>query len=204
MTGPGRSSSSPWVQSTQGVPRDGVTQPFHPSMSPNTSERPSPNYFGMAVPTSNSQTSNPGLSPQKSWGASSHAQSLPSPKVQVYPKDSVSTGLVNMLKTEPEANRRRRESTFRETASNGDPHGKPSWLKSSSSHPSGNGLGVGASPVPLQGMILQLQSHCPVISRLTIDTKLTISRCYSHYIPLGLIRTLCRSPRVIAIEYHAI
>ncbi|KAJ5295167.1 hypothetical protein PENANT_c035G04770 [Penicillium antarcticum] len=151
MTGPGRSSSSPWVQTTQGGHRDGVTQSLRPSMSPSTSERPSPNYFGMAVPTSNTQTSNPGLSPQKSWGASPHAQSLPSPKLPVYPKESVSTGLVNMLKTEPEANRRRRESTFHDTPFNGDPHGRPSWSKSSTSHPSGNGIGAGASPVLPQG-----------------------------------------------------
>lgn len=210
MTGPGRSPSSPWVQSTQGGHRDGVTQSFRPSMSPNTSERPSPNYFGMAAPSSNSQTSNPGVSPQKNWGVSPHAHSLPSPKLQVYPMESVSTGLVNILKTEPEANRRRRESTFHENSSNGDHHGRPSWFKSSSSLPSGNGVGAGASPVSPHGIVplyLIIESQFVVLLFVfhTIDPILTVPpRCASHCIPLGLIRTLCRSPWIITIEYHVI
>ncbi|KAJ6062581.1 uncharacterized protein N7446_006701 [Penicillium canescens] len=179
MTGPGRSPSSPWVQSTQGGHRDGVTQSFRPSISPNTLERPSPNYFGMAAPSSNSQTSNPGVSPQKSWGVSPHTHSLPSPKLQVYQKESVSTGLMNILKTEPEANRRRRESAFHETPSNIDPHGRPSWSKSSSSHPIGNGVGAGASPVPSHSMvplylIIESQFRCSAVCLHTIDPILTV------------------------------
>ncbi|KAJ5788074.1 hypothetical protein N7457_003064, partial [Penicillium paradoxum] len=137
MTGPGRSPSSPWVQSAQGGHDGGVTQSFQPTMSPSNSgitssatftELSSPNYFGMAVP----QT--PGLSTQKNWGTLPHAQPLPSPKLPVFSQESVSTGLMNLLKTEPETNRIRRESALHESPS---PQ-ITSWSKSSPSHPLGN------------------------------------------------------------------
>lgn len=115
MTGLGRSPSS-WVQSPQGRDR---TQPFelgispaHSGMTSNSFDHSSPNYFGMATHNGN-QTSNPGLPTQKSWPMS-QPQSAHTPKVHVHPQELVSKNLVNMLKTEPEASRIRRESTFNE------------------------------------------------------------------------------------------
>ena len=134
MTGPGHSPTSPWVQATQGYPH-GVrtTNPFHPALSPSNngphstsslSERPSPNYFGIAVEhSSNPPTSNPGLHTQKNWNALPRAQSsLPSPKLQLYSQESVSEGLVNLLKSESETDKGRRESALRGLASSFEPH----------------------------------------------------------------------------------
>lgn len=145
MTGPGRSPSSPWVQSAQGGHHDGgVTQSFQSTMSPSTTgmmssaaftERSSPNYFGMAVQNpNNQQTSNPGLSMQKNWGTLPHTQPLPSPKLPVFSQESVSAGLKNLLKTEPETSRIRRESALHGFSS---PQ-TASWSEPSPSHPLGN------------------------------------------------------------------
>lgn len=145
MTGPGRSPSSPWVQSAQGGHHDGgVAQSIQSTMSPPTTgmmsstaftEKSSPNYFGMAVQNpNNQQTSNPGLSMQNNWGTLPHTQPLPSPQLPVFSQESVSAGLKNLLKTEPETSRIRRESALHGSSS---PQ-TTSWSKSSSSHPLGN------------------------------------------------------------------
>lgn len=125
MTG-GRSPSSPWVQSAQGCSRDRPA-PFHPTLSPSNTgmqssgERPSPNYFGIAVDNSNPSTSSPGLHTHKNWGSLPRAHSaLPSPKLHLYPHESVSEGLVNLLRTESKADKGRRESAFQGRSSNGD------------------------------------------------------------------------------------
>ncbi|OQE13924.1 hypothetical protein PENFLA_c042G00893 [Penicillium flavigenum] len=145
MTGPGRSPSSPWVQSAQGGHHDGgVTQSFQSTMSPSTTgmmssaaftERSSPNYFGMAVQgPNNQQTSNPGLSMQKNWGTLPHTQPLPSPKLPMFSQESVSAGLKNLLKTETETSRIRRESALHGSSS---PQ-TTSWSSPSPSHSLGN------------------------------------------------------------------
>ncbi|CAG8220993.1 unnamed protein product [Penicillium salamii] len=105
MTGP-RSPSSPWVQNPH---RDGAQSflTISPSGASNL-DRSSPNYFGMSTHNSN-QSANMGPV-QKNWGHS--PQSTHSPKIHVHPQELVSAGLVSMLKTEPETNRLRRESTF--------------------------------------------------------------------------------------------
>ncbi|KAJ6104211.1 hypothetical protein N7523_010531 [Penicillium sp. IBT 18751x] len=128
MTG-GRSPSSPWVQSAQGSSRD-RTAPFHPTLSPSNSgmqssgERPSPNYFGIAVDNSNPSTSSPGLHTQKNWGSLPRAHSaLPSPKLHLYSQESVSEGLVNLLRTESKVDKGRRESAFQGRASHGSSNG---------------------------------------------------------------------------------
>ncbi|KAL2698737.1 hypothetical protein AAEP93_010125 [Penicillium crustosum] len=141
MTGPGRSPSSPWVQSAQGGHHDGgVTQSFQPTMSPSATgmmssagftDRSSPNYFGMAVQSPNQQTSNPGLSMQKNWGTLPLPQPVPSPILPVFSQESVSAGLKNLLKTESETSRLRRESALHGSSS---PQ-MTSWSKSSPSYP---------------------------------------------------------------------
>lgn len=148
MTGPARSPSSPWVQNAQGGHDGGVTQSFQSTMSPSNSgtipsatftESSSPNYFGMAAPQPS------GLSTQKTWSTLSQTQPLPSPK---FPgkKDSVSAGLMNKPKTEPETNRLRREPTLHEFSPQ-----MTSWSKYSPSHPLGNvsfgkSSGLGSPP----------------------------------------------------------
>ena len=128
MTGPGQSPSSPWVQTAQGCPRDGrATQPFHPTLSPSHSgmqsipDRASPNYFGITVEnSSNPPTSTPGPHTQKNWGSMTRAQSsLPSPKLQLWSQDSVSEGLINLLRTESEVDKGRRESALQSRSANG-------------------------------------------------------------------------------------
>lgn len=121
MTGPGRSPSSPWVQNAQGR----ANQPFHPSMSPSqasmhmSSERTSPNYFGIMLESSgNPPTSNPGSHTQKNWG--SFQSSLPSPTLQLFSQESVSEGLSTLLRTESEADKGRRESALQSLSTNGD------------------------------------------------------------------------------------
>lgn len=139
MTGPGRSPSSPWVQSAQGCARDGRTALFPPdtgmSSSNRLSERPSPNYFGIAVESSNPATSNPGPHMQKNWGSLPSAQSsLPSPKLQLYSQESVSEGLVNLLRTESEIDKGRRESALQRRPSNGQPQATGTWSNPSHSY----------------------------------------------------------------------
>jgi hypothetical protein len=158
MTGPGRSPSSPWVQSPQGGHRDGVTQSFQSTISPSHAgmmssaaftDRSSPNYFGMAThnPT-NQQTSNPGLSTQRNWGTSSQTQSVHSPNPHRHPQELVSSGLMNMLKTEPETSRIRRESalnkpsTTNQMSSGSKP--SPSYPLGSSSFGQSTGQRLGA------------------------------------------------------------
>jgi protein-tyrosine phosphatase len=170
MTGPGRSPSSPWVQSAQGGHHDGVTQSFQSTMSPSTAgmmssanfaERSSPNYFGMAVQNpNNQQSSNPGLPMQKNWGTLPHTQPLSSPKLPVFSQESVSTGLKNLLKTEPETSRIRRESALHgssspQTTSWSTPSPSPSHPLGSFSfaQPNGPKLPAGKNPAPTpQGM----------------------------------------------------
>ncbi|KAJ6140464.1 hypothetical protein N7470_010260 [Penicillium chermesinum] len=79
------------------------------------SERPSSNYFGITVEnTSNPPTSTPGPHAQKNWGQYSRAQStLPSPKLQLYSQESVSEGLVNLLRSESDTDKDRRESAVK-------------------------------------------------------------------------------------------
>jgi len=134
MTGPGRSPSTPWVQPVQGGSRDiRSPQSFHPALSPSATgrsngsitETSSPNYFGMTVEhrSSNPPTSTPGPHAQKNWaGAFPNPQaSLPSPtKLQLFSQESVSEGLVNLLKTESETDKGRRESALQGFPSNGD------------------------------------------------------------------------------------
>lgn len=143
MTGPGRSPSSPWVQSAQGCPRDRTAQPFHPTLSPSNTgmqssgERPGHNYFGIAVDNSNLSPSSPGLHTQKNWGSLPRAQStLPSPKPQLYSQESVSEGLVNLLRTESKSDKGRRESALQSRSSNGD--GLTASTASDNPHPHGN------------------------------------------------------------------
>lgn len=132
MTGPGRSPSSTWVQTTQAGSRDGRnSQSFHSALSPSAtgmhsssyvSERPSPNYFGITVGnSSNPPTSNPGPHTQKNWGSFTPSQqSLPSPtKLQLYSQESMSEGLANLLRSESASDRGRRESALQGHPSNG-------------------------------------------------------------------------------------
>jgi protein-tyrosine phosphatase len=135
MTGPGRSPSTPWVQPVQGVSRDiRSPQSFHPTLSPQATgmrsngsitEISSPNYFGMTVEhrSSNPPTSTPGPHVQKNWtGSFPHPQaSLPSPtKLQLFSRESVSDGLVNLLRSESESDKGRRESASQGFPFNGD------------------------------------------------------------------------------------
>ncbi|KAJ5929692.1 hypothetical protein N7454_006642 [Penicillium verhagenii] len=143
MTGPGRSPSSPWVQTVQpvqpvqGGSRDfSNSQSFHPTLSPSATGMRSnssiaemsgsPNYFGMTVErhSTNPPTSNPGPHAQKNWGAGPfpHPQAtLPSPtKLQLYSQESVSEGLVNLLRSESESDKGRRESALQGWPSNSD------------------------------------------------------------------------------------
>ena len=131
MTGPGHSPSSSWVQSAHR--RDGsavqaVHFPTgHPGLSPSNPgilsagsyADQSPNYFGIRVENScNPPTSSPGPHVQKNWGSLPLTQSsLPSPKLQLYSQNPVSEGLVNLLKTESEADKRRRESAIQHRSS---------------------------------------------------------------------------------------
>lgn len=119
MTGPGRSPSSPWVQTAPGHPHDGRSpQTVHPALSPsNTSlhmggsliERSGPNYFGIPVePSSNSPLSNPGPHTKRNWSQAQTA--LPSPKLHLYSHESVSDGLASLLRSESECDKGRRES----------------------------------------------------------------------------------------------
>ena len=132
MTGPGRSPSSPWVQTVQGYQHDGkANQSFHPSLSPShtglqtstsLSERPSPNYFGIPVEnSSNSPMTNPGSHAQRNWASLSRTQnSLPSPKLHLYSQESVSEGLENLLRSESASDKGRRESAFQSRTPNGE------------------------------------------------------------------------------------
>lgn len=131
MTGPGRSPSSPWVQNAQGNPLDGRTaQPFRPTLSPSNvgmqmngsfPEQTNSNYFGITVENAHdSPCPNPGTHAQKNWGSMPRAQSsLPSPKLQLYSQESVSEGLANLLKTESDLDKGRRETAFQRRPSNG-------------------------------------------------------------------------------------
>lgn len=124
MTGPGRSPSSPLVQSAHGHSFDGrTTQTFRTGLPPsNTSaEQTSSNYFGITVQNAHdSPSSNAGQRAQKNRGSLSRAHSsLPSPKMQLYSHESVSEGLANLLKTESDRDKGRRETAFQRGASNG-------------------------------------------------------------------------------------
>ncbi|OQE22378.1 hypothetical protein PENSTE_c010G02900 [Penicillium steckii] len=148
MTGPGRSPSFPWPQgNTQGYAQDNrAATAIHPMMSPSHSAYPatasipdhsSPNYFGLAVDnSSNPPTSNTGPHVQKNWATASHSQtSLPSPKYQLYSQDTVSEGLVNLLRSESDHDKGRRESVTQRRPSNGQSSGSgPSDIKSSISY----------------------------------------------------------------------
>lgn len=127
MTGPGRSPSSPWLQNAQGNPLDGRTaQPFRPTLSPSNvgmqmnnsfPEQTNSNYFENVH---DSPSSNPGTHAQKNWGSMPHAQSsLPSQKLQLYSQESASEGLANLLKTESDLDKGRRETAFQRRPSNG-------------------------------------------------------------------------------------
>ncbi|KAJ6084443.1 hypothetical protein N7486_011243 [Penicillium sp. IBT 16267x] len=136
MTGPGRSPPSPWVQPVQGGSRDiRSPQSFHPTLSPSATamrsngsitEVSSPNYFGMTVEhrSSNPPTSNTGPHVQKNWGPGSFPNpqaSLPSPtKLQLFSQESVSEGLVNLLRSESETDKGRRETALQGYPSTGD------------------------------------------------------------------------------------
>lgn len=129
MTGPGRSPSSPFVQSAHGhFFENRTTQTFGlPSSNAGSSllpEQTSPNYFGIAVQNSHdSPNSNLGQHAQKNRGSLSRAQSsLPSPKLQLYSQESVSEGLANLLKTESDLDKGRRETAFQRGMSNGGAH----------------------------------------------------------------------------------
>lgn len=134
MTGPGRSPSSPWgAQGSQGYSHDTMTaSSFHPMLSPShpsfpatasLSERTSPNYFGLAVDSSsNPPTSNSGPHVQKNWSSlNCNQSSLPSPKLHLYSQESVSEGLVNLLRSESDIDKGRRESVLQRRPSNGIP-----------------------------------------------------------------------------------
>lgn len=132
MTGPGRSPSSPWVQSAQGR----ANQPFHSGLSPSqtsmhtSSERPSPNYFGITVDhSSNPLTSNPGPHTQRNWA--SFQSSLPSPKLQLYGEEPVSEGLSTLLRSESEVDKGRRESAMQSFSTNGDLPANRTWSRTS-------------------------------------------------------------------------
>lgn len=132
MTGPGQSPSSPWVQSAQAK----ANQPFHPGLSPqqgsmhSSSERPSPNYFGITVDRSSNE-SNPGSHTQKNWG--SFLSSLPSPKLQLCSQESVSEGLETLLRTESEVGKGRRESAQLSFSANADSRANRTWSRDSHS-----------------------------------------------------------------------
>lgn len=125
MTGPGHSPSSSWVQSAHH--RDGgATQALHfPGLSPSNPgilsagayADQSPNYFGITVENSSiPPTSSPGPHTQKGRGSFTQS-SLPSPKLQLYSQNPVSESLVNLLKTESETDKRRRESVIQHRSS---------------------------------------------------------------------------------------
>ncbi|KAJ5605058.1 hypothetical protein N7510_010212 [Penicillium lagena] len=131
MTGPGHSPSSSWVQSAhrrEGSATQALQFPAgHPGLSPSNPgivsagsyADQSPNYFGIKVEnTGIPPTSSPGPHAQKGWGSLPHPQSsLPSPKLQLYPQNPVSENLVNLLKTESETDKRRRESVIQHRSS---------------------------------------------------------------------------------------
>ncbi|KAJ5222568.1 uncharacterized protein N7469_008808 [Penicillium citrinum] len=132
MTGPGRSPSYPWTQgNTQGYSQDNrAPTALHPMMSPShhgypatasIPEHSSPNYFGLNVDnSSNPPTSNPGPHAQKNWAAGTSTQSsLPSPRLHLYTQESVSEGLINLLRTESDTDKGRRESVTQRRPSNG-------------------------------------------------------------------------------------
>lgn len=158
MTGPGRSPSSPWAQGTQGCSHDGrAGASFHPMLSPSQaglpattslSERPSSNYFGLAVDnSSNLPISNPSPHVQKNWAPIPCTQaSLPSPKLQLYSQESVSEGLVNLLRSESDIDKGRRESVLQRQPSNGHPSSNTRDVKPSFSY-----LGRGETGTRMQG-----------------------------------------------------
>lgn len=102
-----------------------MLSPSHPSFpaTASLSERPSPNYFGLAVDSSsNPPTSNPGSHVQKNWSSlNCNQSSLPSPKLHLYSQESVSEGLVNLLRSESDIDKGRRESVLQRRPSNGIP-----------------------------------------------------------------------------------
>lgn len=125
MTGPGRSPTSPLVQSAPGRSCDGrTTHPFGLPSANAGNEQTTPNYFGITVQNAHdSPNPNLGQHAQKNWGSVSHAQeSLPSPKLQLYSQESVSEGLANLLKAESDSEKGRRESAFQRGTSNGKAH----------------------------------------------------------------------------------
>lgn len=157
MTGPGRSPSSSWVQSEQGQNLDGKgMQSFRPGVSPSNAgmqtsnsffEQSGPNYFGITVENSHdSPNSNFGPHAQQNWGSLQRAQSsLPSPNLQLYSQESVSEGLANLLKTESELDKERRQTAFQGGSFNGGlPAIKRNGHKSISVHepPAGHGVGT--------------------------------------------------------------
>lgn len=184
MTGPGRSPSSPWAQGAQtqtaqpvqGYSHEGRT-PFHPMLSPNAnfpataslSERSSPNYFGLAVEGSNNPpTSNPAQHVQKNW-------TCPSPKLQRVSQESVSEGLVNLLRTESDFDKGRRESFLQRRPSAKDattPVGRTET--SSRMHGSVTGNGVVQQRT---GSISQGKPICRHIYMVITLQRLTFCNC---------------------------
>lgn len=132
MTGPRRSPSSPLVQTEQGHNLDGKAiqamrsgpSPSNVGMPASSSlfEHSSPNYFGLAVENAHdSHNFNTGPHTQKNWGSLPRAQSsLPSPKLQLYSQESVSEGLANLLKTESDLDKGRRQTAFQSRSFNGE------------------------------------------------------------------------------------
>lgn len=95
-------------------------------------ERPSPNYFGITVDnSSNPPTSNPGPHTQKNWG--SFPSSIPSPKLQLFSQESVSEGLENLLRSESEADKGRRESAQLSFSTSADSRANRTWSRDSHS-----------------------------------------------------------------------
>ncbi|KAJ5090426.1 hypothetical protein N7532_009110 [Penicillium argentinense] len=213
MTGPGRSPSSPWAQAPQGYSHDNRTaSSFHPVLSPSqtglpltSSEQPSPNYFGLNVEnSSNPLNSNPGLHTQKNWGSGPSPQSsLPSPKLQYYSQASVSDGLVNLLRSESDIEKGRRESALQRHASNGHApflkDAKPSYSyvgrdDVSNNRMQGYSSGNGLAPEQRQGSI----SH---VDTTSISSRwITSDRC-AHLLQSGPEKVLLLDVR--AYTYFA-
>ncbi|OOQ85782.1 putative protein tyrosine phosphatase (Pyp1) [Penicillium brasilianum] len=174
MTGPGRSPSSPWVQNAQGR----ANQPFHPSMSPSqasmhmSSERTSPNYFGIMLESSgNPPTSNPGSHTQKNWG--SFQSSLPSPTLQLFSQESVSEGLSTLLRTESEADKGRRESALQSLSTNGDSVTR-TWTRAPHSPTINDGTSISSRWITAERCAEIIKSKAPKVLLLDV-------RPYAHF-----------------------
>ncbi|EPS30843.1 hypothetical protein PDE_05795 [Penicillium oxalicum 114-2] len=175
MTGPGQTPPSPWVQNAPGRSSQGFHS-GHSGLSPSqtsvqsTSDRSSPNYFGITVERPNNYPgSNPGSQGQKSWA--SFSSSHVSPKMQLSSPESASTGLSTLLRAEPEGEKSRRGSTLQTYTTNEDAQGNRTWSRGPPSLAGGGqpfmqmqGPASQYSIKPRQSSIAALQDEAAAIS----------------------------------------